>query len=66
MPKQGGDESGRPWPERGSTRPVPDLTGVDLHGLRTLDSPELRAAVDDVLRFPQWLSETWQGDTKDG
>jgi hypothetical protein len=49
-----------------STVPVPDLTGVDLRILRTLDGPELRAAVEDVLCFPERLVEIWGSDTKEG
>ncbi len=46
--------------------PLPDLTGVDLRTLSTLDDPALTAAVDHVLRNPADFTESWRDDGSAG
>ncbi|MFI9151884.1 hypothetical protein [Streptomyces sp. NPDC053367] len=41
------------------TAPLPDLTGVDLRTLRTLDDPALAAAVAEALRDAASLRDVW-------
>ena len=62
MPKQGRGTSAQAGPASVGTPPLPDLTGVDLHVLRTSEDPVLLAAVDEVLRGPERFTETWWGD----
>jgi hypothetical protein len=46
------------------TAPLPDLTGVDLRTLRSLDDPALAAAVDLVLRGSAGLRDVWYVDSE--
>ncbi|MEU0695146.1 hypothetical protein ABZ349_14330 [Streptomyces niveus] len=39
---------------------LPDLTGVDLRTLQGLDDAALTAAVEDVLRCPDSLTDLWK------
>ncbi|MBA0051545.1 hypothetical protein E0L36_11765 [Streptomyces sp. AJS327] len=39
--------------------PLPDLSGVDLRTLRSLDTPAVTAAVDHVLRHPRDVAEDY-------
>ncbi|KNB51933.1 hypothetical protein [Streptomyces caatingaensis] len=50
----------------GGTEPLPDLTGVGLGRLRTLDDPRVTAAVDAALRDPAELAETWYSSGAQG
>lgn len=38
---------------------LPDLTGVDLLTLQSLDDTALAAAVEDVLRCPGSYTDSW-------
>lgn len=61
MPKLGRGASAEAGIDNTGSPPLPDLTGVDLHVLRTSDDPAVRAAVDDVLRDPYRYTGLWWG-----
>lgn len=46
--------------------PLPDLTGVALRGLRILDDERVTRAVDETLRRPGELAETWYSSGAQG